>query len=272
MADNIISGRFSKQEDDFIKKNYLTMTDEQIGVALKRTPKSIVNRRVKLSLTDKQKNKFVTPAIKDNRSSYLSSLSETEKSEFLKKELRASALYGQIKEVLDKKDLDFYEAKYVDFMSDPSIETVTSMEKDTLHEMTMAQLRIFRYMREEQDEHRFMAKEIKEMQDVVAHCQESLNVQRKQRLKNSNDQATNFSSIIKELKDPNVRREVGYEAAMLKFMAELYYNQHRRTATNPNGNIISGKDEDFDLNILFKSGIAPSGLRSDFTGNENTEE
>jgi hypothetical protein len=51
----------------------------------------------------------------------------------------------------------------------------------------------------------------------------------------------------------------GKEAAMLKFIAEKSYNDYLGS------NIMSGKDNLYDIGANFKSGVAPSGISSKFT-------
>lgn len=257
------SGRWSPEEDDALRKQYANMTDEQLAKELNRPVDGVRNRRRLLGLEDK-KAKSITLDPEKSREAYIASMSDDERKEFFRNELRKSTLYKSTKAVLDPEELVLYEDKYVDFMSDPTIETMTVMEKDALHDMTVAQIRIFRHLKEERNasakgEPISRAKEIQACQDVVSRAQESLNVQRKQRLKNQNDQAVTFTNVIKELKDPNIRRKTGVEATMFKFIAEKFYNDHVGV------NIISGKDTTYDTSKLFKDGVEPSGLTSKFT-------
>lgn len=265
----LVNGSFTKEEDDFIKDNLMKMTVPEIAKQLNRSYKSVANRRARLGLSNKRISKVVNTS---DRSSVLYNMSENEKRNFLLDELHRSSTYKQTKEVLTNKELQYYEEKYVDFMMDPTIETMTSMEKDALHQMSMSQIRIFRYMEEERqsridydnfakrngngDPPRIISRsrEIKECEEIVQKCQEGLKVQRKQRLDNKSDQAVTFSAIIKELKDPNTRREAGYEAVMLKFIAEQSYNNLLRK------NIKSGSDLTFNIGANFKNGTKPSGV------------
>lgn len=260
--------RYTPAEDEYIRKNFHSLSYKQMAQNLNRTPTSVVERCRDLGMPKKVTGKKT--AIKKvnpvkSRESYISSLTDDERREFFRKELRTSPLYKSTQAVLDPEELDLYVAKYVEFMMDPTIETMTSMEKDALHDLTLAQIRIFRHLKEERESSLkgnpiSRAKEIQACQDVIARAQESLNVQRKQRLKDKNDQATTFTSVIKELKDPNIRRQVGIEATMFKFIAEKYYNDH------VGSNIIAGKEEKFNTGMLFTGGVEPSGLKSDFTG------
>jgi len=264
----LISGRFSDAEDNYILQHYQTQTDAQIAAALHRNKVSIVNRRKYLKL-EKYETKVSQP--KKYRASYIATLSEDDKQEAFRKEVKSSALYKQMMKILDKEEVELYEDKYVDFLMDPSIETMTGMEKDALHELIMAQIRVLRYIKEERNTSKYdkpisRSREIHDCQDIIIKSQEMLQVQRKQRLKNQNDQAVNFTSLIRELKDPNIRRVVGEEAVMLKFIAEQYYNEH----IGSDNNIMSGKNNPYDLSLCFKDGNVPSGINSeDFTRLQN---
>jgi len=258
-----VRGRFSQQEDSYIKANYLVMTDSDIAKALNRSFKSVVNRRVKLRLMNKN-----DPVISNEptmRPSVLASLDEEAKKKFFRKELHRSSLFEHVKSVLTDKEIKFYEDKYIEFMLDPTIETMTTPERDALHEMTMAQINIFRLMESEKEQHNTgnhvysKAKEIEACQKIIQSCRQSLNVERRQRLGKQSDNAVTFTNIIKELKDPAIRREIGYEAAMLKYIGEKWYNEHMNT------NIISGQPIPIDIAILFQEGVVPSGLSADFT-------
>ncbi len=258
--DGIVTGKFTTKEEKFIRENFHQFTDEEMARSLNRNRLSITNKRIQMKLGTKKEAKIKD--INKFRGSYIASLDESEKNDFYRKELHGSSTYKSVKDILNLKELDFYENKYIDFMTDPTIETMTAMEKDTWHEMVMAQIRIIRYMREEKDSNSGQkisrSREIAECQKIVQDCQKSLNVERSQRLKNQSDTAINFTSIIRELKDPTIRRQIGYEAAMLKYIAEKYYNKHLGT------NIISGKDDMYALSILFKDEVEPSGLSGEF--------
>ena len=259
--------RYTPAEDEYLKKHHDLETNKQSAIALNRSTTSIVERKRELKFPPKKtgqgRMKAVSPT--KSRETYISSLTDKERKDYYEKELKGSPLYKSTQSVLSKEELELYIAKYIEFMMDPTIETMTSMEKDALHDLTLAQIRIFRHLQEERtasvsNQPISRAKEIQACQDVIARAQDSLNVQRKQRLKDKNDQAVTFTSVIKELKDPNVRRRAGIESTMFKFIAEKFYNDHMGY------NIVAGKNEKFNTGMLFIDGVEPSGLKSNFTG------
>ena len=260
-----ISGPFSAKEDKFIRENYRNMTDQELADALGRKKYSVAARRRKLGITDKKAPDIV--ADRTNRDAYLSSLDDDEKEAFYRKELKSTSFYKNLKNgVLSKEELLFLEDKWVEFMLDPSIETVTAPERDVWQQMTLAEIRMLRYMREERQsdeagEKKDLQRQITDCQTIIEKCQKSLNLQRDQRLKNQNDQSATFVTIVQHLKDPATSRELGYEAAMMKFMAESHYNDK-----SSGKNIISGSDVKFDINKIFKDNKAPTDINVDFTG------
>lgn len=266
-----VTGRFTKSEDNFIKNNHHLMTDKAIADALNRNPKSVTNRRNKLKLNTKRNKTKLT---KKHREAYVASLDDDDRRKFFEKEIRSSARFRSASRSLLDHEQAYYIEKYVDFMLDPTIETMTAMEKDALHQLLLTEVRINRYMAEEKEWKDMVdgwdykahgkppapisrAKEIRECQEVILKCQQSLNVERKQRLKNQSDQSISFTNLIKEMKNPQIRYKMGAEATMLKIIAEHYYN------TKLGKNIFSGHDRSFDVDRNFRDGKAPD-LPDDF--------
>lgn len=269
---------FRPDEEAFIRAKYGIMSTAEIARTLGKDVRSIRNKATNMGLSTKGKK--VRDNKKDHKDEYIGSLSDTEKRQYFEREIRNSARFISLQSAFDDIELNSYAEKYVEFMMDPTIETMTSMEKDIQHQMFIAEIRVVRHSREEKESREAniknpkmpiisRAKEIKECQEIIIKCQASLNVERVQRLKNQSDQAITFTNLIRDLKNPNTRMKAGREAAMLKYMAEKYYND------KVGKNIISGKDSNFDLGANFKDGKAPD-LSSDFTpaepGKENEKE
>ena len=274
-------GAWSQSEKDFLVANYLLMTDEEVANKLGRSRNAIYKQRDRMGLSKSDEPKT---DIEDRfRSSHIASLSDGDKRSFLLAELRRTAQFKQTKQVLTKPEIEFYEERYSEFMMDPTIETMTSAEKDTLHRKTLTEIRLLRFMQEEkraideiadidgEDDEEQEAKrkyianksrEIDSCNQVIKECEKSLNVTREQRLKNSSDQAVNFTTLIKDMQNPTIRSEAGYEAAMFRWMARRDYNDKL------NKHIFSGKGEEYDLDREFKSGKEPEGVNSDFTGDK----
>jgi hypothetical protein len=277
-------GRPTVKDEDFIKDNYQVMTDTEMADVLGRSKRSVQHIRTRLGLEKKKGPKERVDPNKA-RESYVNSLEDDEKRTFFLKELRKSSMYKAFvtviaKDPVQQKYVAFYEQKYIDFMTDPSVETMTSPERDIWHEMTMAQIRELQYIRKEHEEKKTIvtkdgaeieidydfSREINQCQETIRKCHESLNVTRAQRLKNANDSAVNFTEVIKELRHPEIRRKVGDQAAMFKYIAERHYNDHLGQ------NIISGNSHRYDVDQNFKNGEEPRELDGDFTGEKTLKE
>ncbi len=259
------TGKFSKSEDDFLVNNHSTMTDKQLAEALGRKVKAVSNRREKLELkTSRTKPKLT----EKYREAYVATLDKAERKKFFSKEVKTSEQFRAMYDALEDYEHKYYVEKYVDFMSDPTIETMTAMEKDALHQLILSELRIVRHFREEKVYNDKIkewdpaqgkpptpisrAKEIRECQEVVIKMQTSLMVERKQRLKDQSDQSMTFTNLIKEMKNPQNRARLGIEATMLKVIAEKTYNDKV-----DKGNILSGKNKKFDVSRNFREGQMP---------------
>lgn len=262
---DLVKGTFSSSEEDFIRNNHSTMTDKAIGEALNRDPKSVTNKRTKLGLNTKRNKPKLTAKYRD---AYIATMDEPERKKFHEKEVISSARYRAIQGSLTQDECSYYVEKYIDFMLDPTIETMTAMEKDALHQLLLSEIRISRHMKEEKTYNDMIenwdigehgkppapisrAKEIRECQEVILKCQTSLNVERKQRLKNQTDQSITFTNLIKEMKNPQTRHRLGLEATMLKVVAEQFYNSHIGK------NIFSGHGKKFDISKNFRDGNKP---------------
>ena len=265
----VVGTKLTKDEKEFVRANYSRYSDKQLAERMGRTEPSVRAARLRLGLGKNASEKKARIAA-GSRSAYMSSLNEEGKKKFLIRELKESALFKTFCKAYEESQdyINLYKQKYVDFMMDPTIETMTSMEKDMLHEMILAQVREMEYLRKEKEpltdangeEYKVsFAKEIQACQEVIMKCQQSLNTERKQRLKEGNDQSLTFAQVMKELRNPRSRKVVGENAAMLKYIAERHYNDHLGK------NIISGSDAKFDLGSLFKDGKEPGGLDGNFT-------
>jgi len=265
IRDTFKRGRSTKEEDAFITANINAMTNRQMADSLKRKTHFVANR---IKVLELRRESTISEKL-SKPSSFLHTMNDKEKAKYFRTEVTLSATFRALKKSFTDAEQQYYIDKYANFMLDPSIETMTAMEKDALHELIVNQVRINRWMQEEKEDKELVVKqklnrqsisrsrEIKEAQELIAKYQKSLNVEREQRLKNQSDQSVTFNNIIRDLKSQKSRIQAGQEAAMLKYIAERSYNHALGT------NIISGKDKTFDIGKLFHDGKAPD-LSADF--------
>jgi len=223
------------KKEQYIRDNYLRMSDMQMSKHL-RAPRSIVTKwRLRLGLHKRGVgSKKVDERLTEPRAEQMSlkRLSEEDRRKFFLRQLRARPRYNLMS--LTENELRFYEEKYVEYFSNPDIETITVHEEDDLHEMTMLQIRILRFQKEEYDSRMNSStgvaiidnsKQIKEAMDNFLKLKASLDLERRQRLERQEDSATNFTTLIREINQQHTRRMVGEEATMLKFRMEESLNQ-----------------------------------------------
>jgi hypothetical protein len=267
-------GRFSKKEKQYIRENFEVMTDAQLARQLHRDKKAVSSLRARLNLYKSKAGTSGRPqSPKGSRETYVSTLDDYEKKRFLLRELKSSVMYRQLAEAFANKPdyVKLYKQKYLEFMMDPSIETVTSMERDVWHEMTLAQIREIEIIKKEERESVSLSREIFQCQEVIEKCQKSLNVTRAQRLKNTSDQAINFSQVVKEIRNPMSRRVIGETAAMFKYIAERHYNDHVGDQPGDKVHILTASSKRYDLGSSFKDRKEPKDLNGDFTAKEEIE-
>lgn len=224
------------RKEKFIRENYDKLTDEEIGRHVKVPRTTVAKWRARLGLP----KRGAAPKIHDRniikapeKHVNLKRLSDEDRRAFFLQQLRRRPRYSLMKEGLSKEELLFYENKYVEYFSSPDIETLTVQEEDDLHEMTMLQIAILRLRKEEYDSRLIVtntgvrvdnSKAIKEATELVMKFKQSLDLERRQRLKRQEDSATNFTNLIREINQEHTRRIVGEEATMLKFRMEEMVN------------------------------------------------
>lgn len=264
-------GRFSEDEKTFVKQNYLLMSDKQMAEILDRDRSAIVNFRRRNSL-EKQGRATVAENLDSGqmREEFIQALPEESKKIELLAGIRATSALQNVKPSLSKEEVQFYEDRYLEFMLDPTIETMTATEKDALHRKTLAEIRMHRFIEDEKmfrdtGQPNNRSREIAECQDAIWKCEKSLNVTREQRLKDGQDQSITFTNIIKELNNPILRQKLGYEAAMLKWMQEVSYNE------SLGSKIDAGNDDSYDLGKNFLNRDDAKKFSDDFLG-EKTDE
>lgn len=252
------------KKQKFIRDNYLKLTDEAIAGILHVPRTTITKWRIEQlglvkngtqqKVTDKQLIK--APSKKQN----VKRMSEEERRSFYLQQLRRRPRYQLMKQGLSPEELQMYEEKYIEWFSNPDIETIQAHEEDDLHELTMLQINILR-LRKEEYESRIggnqivnNSKAIKEATELIIKFKNSLDIERRQRLKRQEDSATNFTTLIRELNDNNIRPIAGCEATMLKFRMEESIN-----ALIENG-LVNGILQQ-DLSQNFVSGEMPSNYK-----------
>ncbi len=211
-----MKGRFDAAEDAYLRNNHRTMTDAEIASALSRTKPSIAGRRRVLGLKGNRR--------KPRKATYPGKTEDEAGRRLWEEACRRSRNFRGIVSTLSKDEELAYVENWIDWHSEEI--QFTAMEEDLVHYSILAQLRIIRLLKEERESIDWATaerkkgnlsampvsrmREIKEQFAIVAKNHESLNVERRQRLKNRQEAGSRFIDIVKASK------EAGAEPAMLK--------------------------------------------------------
>jgi hypothetical protein len=233
-------GRWEDWEKDYLFKHYDTNTAEELATHLGRSKTSIIEMKRKLGLKKNKKqlkpedvNAMMAKHRDIQESNSVQDLDEAQQRRFWINELEKSAKWGQCKAMFDENELNVYRNKYVETMM--TLETVTEIEKGSIHIMISSEIRMDRYQQLEK-EYRDMAeggdpeaagkaislhKEIRDSVEMYMKAEDTLNASRKQRIKEEGDQRLNLIELLKELDTADAREKLGREADALKHIQAL---------------------------------------------------
>ena len=119
----------------FIKENYLKISDANLGKRFGVPRQQIHYWRKKLGLADREQNKklqSVSDRIGENKDVDLRRLSLQERREFFLGELKSSPRFAITQAMLTEIELAFYTEKYIEYCTSPDIETLAAHEKDDI--------------------------------------------------------------------------------------------------------------------------------------------
>jgi hypothetical protein len=228
--------KFAAWEDEIIKQNWQTMTDEELAKKCNRDPIAIAKRRKRLGFmkpNGRPANDTRKEGIFANPSEYsLAALSKEDRIQFYKTQFESNFRYENLKKILMQDELEYYKRKYIEFLD--AIDTITLQEEDLLHNMIMTEIQMLRvqiqikdsleaYNSDDEDDKRpppqFLYKDLNEMEKRYVDYQEKLNLTREQRLKSNREEKINISSIVRSLLDRRNREEAGKTAGVMSFFA-----------------------------------------------------
>lgn len=233
-------GRWEAWEKDYLYKHFDTSTDAELAAHLGRSKTSVIEMRRKLGI--KKNKKKVDPEVINEmmhkhrelqETTSVQDLDDAQQRRFWLNDLEGSAQWERCKLAFDSNELNVYRNKYVEMMM--SLETVTEVEKGSVHLMISSMIRIDRYQQLEK-EYRDMAeggdpeaagkaislhREIKDTFEMYMKAEDALNVSRKQRIKEEGDQRLNLIELLKELDSKEARDKLGREADALKHIQNL---------------------------------------------------
>lgn len=230
-------GHFTAWEDQIIRDEWQTETDEAIAQRIGRTTEAIARRRKILGLTKKNgrpKKANRKAAILENPTEYgLSKLSKEDRIEFYKTKFDKNIRYGWLLRILLTEELEYYKTKYIEIMD--SMDSITHQEEDLLHNMIMKDIQIMRlqsqikeqlerYYDEDEEERRpppqYLYQDLDKAEQAYVKYQEKLKLTREQRLKTDREEKVTVASLVREYQDVEKRLRGGEIAGQLSYFTQ----------------------------------------------------
>jgi len=227
-------GRFTAAEDEFIRDEWMTTTDEIIAEKLDRDVKGIARRRKILGLkkpngrpqkTNKKEHIYVNPTEYN-----LSKLSKDDRLEFYKTKFDRNPRYGHLLQILRGQEMEYYKHKYIDYID--ALDSLTHQEEDLLHNMIMKEIHIVRLQRqmkealdvfygEDEEDRRpppqYLYNDLDKAEQQYVKYQEKLRLTREQRLKTDREEKITISSLVRAFMDAKNRKDIGDMAGNMSY-------------------------------------------------------
>ncbi len=238
--------QLSANEVSYIEQNWKTQTDQEIADALKRHVATVTKyRRIngwnKNSTEASQRT--VAEVVND------STLSEKDKTQFIKKDIKNSSRRTRLQAMFSEDDLNYFDSRWVDYRV--QFKDMTPSEEDVLEKMIVLDIRMTYNQRSLRELHDLQArlkvqlsskteldpeddKELMILQTIQSYngqevelnkqyalllkeyqeIQKSLNATREQRETNQKIGAETFNDLIKKFNEQEFRLKSGREAEL----------------------------------------------------------
>ena len=231
-------GHFTAWEDQIIRDEWQTCTDEEIGNRIGRSVESIARRRKILGLSKKNgrpKKRTRKKAIFENPTeNSLAKLSKEDRIEFYKTKFDKNPRYQWLIRMLLDDELEYYKIKYIETID--AMDSLTHNEEDILHNMIMKEIMIMRLNsqikeaweayqdRDDDDERRpppqYLYQDLERAEQQYVKYQEKLKLTREQRLKTDREEKLTVVSVVRDFMDRENRQRAGDIAGQLSFFTE----------------------------------------------------
>jgi len=249
-------GRWEAWEEQYLRANFMKMTDKEIGEKLKRAEDGVYRKRKALGLS---KGTGGRPSNQDRQDATtrpneyaLAQLSKEERVKFYKSQFDRNWRYKHLCNILLSTELDYYKHRYIDVID--SMDSITYVEEDLVHNMVMCDVQILRiqeliktelqaYKESDGDDDtrrpppQYLYKDLNEAQNQYVKYQEKLNLTRQQRLKENREEDITISSIVTNLLDKRNRAEADRLAGELD-----YFTKRCKTDMDKMDFLLGGED------------------------------
>lgn len=234
---NSNKGHFTAWEDQIIRDDWQTHTDEEIGERIGRTAEAIARRRKTLGLSKKngrpRKESRKRSILANPTEHSLAKLSKEDRTEFYKTKFDQNHRYGWLQETLMSDELEYYKLKYIETLD--ALDSLTHQEEDLIHQMIMKEIQIFRLQRQvkeqleryynDDDEERrpppqYLYQDLDKAEAAYVKYQEKLKLTREQRLKTDREEKITIAAIVREYQDIKNRERAGEMAGQLSYYTD----------------------------------------------------
>lgn len=235
---NSNKGHFTAWEDQVIRDEWATCTDEDIGKRIGRTAEGIARRRKVLGLSKKNgrpRGETRKKSILTNPTEYnLSKLSKDERLEFYKVKFERNPRYGWLLRILLPDELEYYKGKYLSTIE--SLESITHQEEDLLHNMVMKEIQIMRlqsqikeqledyYDNDDEDKRpppQYLYQDLDKSEQQYVKYQEKLKLTREQRLKTDREEKITIAGMVRDFQDADNRQRAGDIAGHMAYSTDM---------------------------------------------------
>jgi len=231
-------GHFTAWEDQVIRDEWETSTDEEIASRIGRTIEAISRRRKILGFVKtngRPKKSTRKKAIFGDPNEYnLSKLSKEDRIEFYKSKFDKNPRYQWLLKTLMDDELEYYQIKYIEMLD--ALDSITHQEEDILHNMIMKEIQITRiqtqikealedYLDQDEDDERrpppqYLYQDLDKAEQQYVKYQEKLRLTREQRLKIDKEEKITIASLVKDLLDKENRQRAGEIAGHLSYFTD----------------------------------------------------
>jgi hypothetical protein len=232
-------GRWSEWEKQYLRANFMKMTDKEIAAKLKRKEDAIYRKRKHMGLKKgsggrPSDNERLDAANRPNEYS-LAQLNKEDRIKFYKSQFDKNWRYKHLKKILMDEEMEYYRHRYIEAMD--AMDTITYVEEDLLHNMIMCDVQISRIQGQIKDElqayknadddddlkrppAQYLYKDLGDAEKRYVDYQQKLNLTREQRLKNNKEENISIASIVQNLLDKRLRAETDRMAGELDYFTK----------------------------------------------------
>jgi len=234
-------GRWQAWELQILKTHWQSMTDKEIGERLGRDADAIYRKRRVLGLqkgNGRPTNDSRKKAAMEQPTEYsLAQLSKDERVKFYKSQFSSNWRYKHLLRILLAGEVEYYKHKYIEMIN--SMDSITIVEEDLLHNMIMCEIQIIRIQEQikteleafkdaDDDDARpppqYLYKDLNDSEQRYIKYQRELNLTRQQRMKDNREEDVTIATIVQGLLDKRNRADADRLAGEMGYFSKRCRN------------------------------------------------